>query len=52
MTYHIKSGAIMNYHAKYGASSLKIDWVMLNLVFGSHFFFGSHLVFGDIFFKL
>ena len=42
----------MNYHAKSGASSLKIDWVMLNLIFGGHFvflaailFFGGHFVF-------
>ena len=29
----------MNYHAKSGTSSLKIDWVMNNLVFGGHFVF-------------
>ena len=28
----------MNYHEKFGASSLKIDRVMLNSVFGGHFF--------------
>ena len=31
--------AIMNYHAKFGASSLKIDWIMLNLIFVGHFIF-------------
>jgi len=31
--------AILNYHAKSGASSTKIDWVMLNLVFDPHFVF-------------
>ena len=31
----------MNYHAKSGATSLKIDWVILNLVFGGHFVFGD-----------
>ena len=30
---------IMNYHAKSGAYSLKIDQVMLNLGFGGHFVF-------------
>ena len=30
---------LINYHAKSEASSLKIDWVMLNLVFGGHFVF-------------
>ena len=29
----------MNYHAKSGASKLKIDQFMLNLVFGGHFVF-------------
>ena len=28
----------MNYHAKSGVSSLKIDQVMFNLIFGGHFF--------------
>ena len=36
---------IMNYHEKIGPSSLKIDWVMLNSVFGGHFVFGG-LFFG------
>ena len=35
----------MNYHAKSGAYRLKIDWVMLNLVFGGHFSVGGHFVF-------
>ena len=35
----------MNYHAKSGASSLKIDRVMLNLIFGGHFVFGGHFIF-------
>ena len=35
----------MNYHEKIGPSSLKIDWVMLNSVFGGHFVFGG-LFFG------
>ena len=35
----------MNYHEKFGASSLKIDWVMLNSVFGGHFVFGGHILF-------
>ena len=34
---------IMNYHAKSGASSLKIDWVMLNLVYGGHFVFWRYV---------
>ena len=29
----------MNFHAKSGASSLKIDWVILSLIFGGHFVF-------------
>ena len=29
----------MNYHAKSGASTLKIDKDMLNLIFGGHFVF-------------
>ena len=33
------SRAIMNYHEKSGASSLKTDWIMLNLGFGGHFVF-------------
>ena len=36
---------IMNYHVKSGASSLKIDWVILNLVLGAILFFGRHFVF-------
>ena len=38
----------MNYHAKSGAYSLKIDWVMLNLVFGGHFFFGKKYCRGSL----
>ena len=34
-----KKRVIMNYHAKSRAFSLKIDWVMLKLVFGGHFVF-------------
>lgn len=29
----------MNYHAKIVDSSLKIDWLILNLIFGGHFFY-------------
>ena len=29
----------MNQHAKFWASIFKIDWVLLNLVYGSHFVF-------------
>ena len=41
---------IMNYHEKFGASSLKIDRLMFNSVFGGYFFlaaifFGDHFVF-------
>ena len=35
----------MNYHATSGASSLKIDSVMLNLVFGGHFVFLAAILF-------
>ena len=35
----------MNYHAKSGAYSLKIDCVMLNLAFCSHFFLVAFLFF-------
>ena len=35
----------MNYHVKSGASSLKIDWVMLILDFGDQFVFGGRFVF-------
>ena len=38
---------IVNYHAKSGANSLKIDWVMLNLVFGGHFVFWQPFYFSQ-----
>ena len=40
----------INYRAKSGASSLKIDWVMLNLVFGGHFVFLAAILFCSHFF--
>ena len=35
----------MNFYAKFGAFSLKIDCIMLNLVFGGHFVFFLPLCF-------
>ena len=46
-------GVNMNFHAKSGASSLKIDQIMLNLVFGGHFVFGRPFCFfGGHFFTI